>query len=143
MNKSNHMEIVAKSLGVDMEEVFRVTNDQGDLYSGLYFRITERGVEESYSGTKWRGGTNSFVLERLLIGTNTIVKLPWKPAKGEKYYIPYVSTLQERRYEEYHWAGDKTDEEYYKQGIIFRTKEEALSMTEKMLAFVREERNND
>ena len=41
------------------------------------------------------------------------------------------------------WLRSLTDEEYYKQGIIFRTKEEALAMTEKILAFVREERNND
>jgi hypothetical protein len=82
------------------------------------------------------------LLRDLMLGDFRISKLPWKPINGEKYYIPYVSINKENMYEKYCWGGDRTDEAFYEQGIVFKTKEEALAMSEKILAFVKEKREN-
>lgn len=136
----NYMAEVAALLGVEIGEVFKISDDNwtGDLY----YRLTKKnGIEYSEDNTSWKQG-EGMILRDLMLGDVRISKLPWKPINGEKYYIPYISINKENMYEKYHWGGDRTDEAFYEQGIVFKTKEEALAMSEKILAFVKEEREN-
>lgn len=137
----NHMAEVAALLGVELGEPFKITDDTHDDCQ-RYHRFTESaGIEISDDGIEWKTA-GTVILKFLLMGNVRISKLPWKPINGEKYYIPYVSINKENMYEKYHWNGDRTDEAFYEQGIVFKTKEEALAMSEKILAFVKEEREN-
>lgn len=141
----NYMAEVAALLGVEIGEVFKIkiADDEKDSYhTHYYYRLTENsGIEYSEDNINWETGA-AMTLRELLMGDIRISKLPWKPINGEKYYIPYVSINKENMYEKYHWDGDRTDEAFYEQGIVFKTKEEALAMSEKILAFVKEEREN-
>lgn len=141
----NYMAEVAALLGMEIGEVFKIkiADDEKDSYhTHYYYRLTENsGIEYSEDNINWETGA-AMTLRELLMGDIRISKLPWKPINGEKYYIPYVSINKENMYEKYHWNGDRTDEAFYEQGIVFKTKEEALAMSEKILAFVKEEREN-
>lgn len=135
---ANHIAEVAKLLDVEVGETFSI-NQMSPL---AIFRFTDKCLQTSTGSDIW-GTANSATLCKLLDGRLSIHKLPWKPINGEKYYIPYVSIFKENMYGEYHWSSDRTDEAFYKQGIIFKTKKEALAMSEKILAFIKEEREND
>ena len=144
--RKNYMAEVAKLLGVELGESFKITSDtQGD-YPGdyqNYYRFTENNCfETSVDGDKWETAT-VIVLRGILMGDARIVKLPWKPRKGEKYYTPYISTQQEGMHVTYYWNNDDIDIEHYRMGIVCKTPEEAIAMTNRMLAVAKEIREND
>lgn len=133
--RKNCMAEVAKLLGVELEEEFCIDGDEH------YFRLTDTGLGMKIGSDN----RNWFVapinaLNGLLLGENEIIKikLPWKPQIGEKYYIPYISTQPKYMYDTYDWNNDGTDIEYYRMGIVCKTKEEAVTLTKKMLAVAKE-----
>lgn len=72
---------IAKMLGVELNEEFKIKG-----YDGLTYKLTDNGLElTTVDGqkTKWfdNGAFNS-----LLKGKMEIVKLPWKPKKGDVYF---------------------------------------------------------
>ena len=79
------------------------------------------------------------VLKDILMGDIRIVKLPWKPKMDEKYYIPSIFDWDFYKYN--FWLNDECDEKYYKRGLVFKTKEEAIEMSKKMLAMAKERGN--
>ena len=135
----NHMEEVAKMFGVELGEVFKITDDNSGKYHN-YYRFTEKkGIEVSDDNIKWEANTTEvLVLKWLLIGVARIVKLPWKPRKGEKYYIPYISTQQKGMHVTYYWNNDHIDIEHYRMGLVCKTPEEAVAITMRMLDTVKE-----
>ena len=89
----NYMAEVAKLLGVELGESFKITSDtQGD-YPGdyqNYYRFTENNCfETSVDGDKWETAT-VIVLRGILMGGIRIIKLPWKRRGGEKCYVPCI-----------------------------------------------------
>lgn len=66
----------------------------------------------------------------------------WKPEIGETYFSPCVMFC-EADYDSYEWAGEPVEENWYKLGFVFRTKEEALELARKMLAVAKERVEND
>ena len=73
------------------------------------------------------------------MGDIRIVKLPWKPKMDEKYYIPSIFDWDFYKYN--FWLNDEYDEKFYKRGLVFKTKEEAIEMSKKMLAIAKERGN--
>lgn len=134
----NHIAEVAQMLGVEIEEIFKVTDDTYGAYQ-LYHRFTEsNGIEISDDGVTWERA-KAVVLKSLLMGDARIVKLPWKPKMEEKYYVPNIFDWNSwNSYDYYLWLDDKRDEEFYKRGLVFKTKEEAIEMSKKMLAMTKE-----
>ena len=146
---TNHMEEVAKLLGVELEEVFKVTDDDSGKYHN-YYRFTEKkGIEVSEDNVKWEADTaGTLVLKWLLIGVARIIKLPWKPSRHDTYYMPSVTSID--KYIKLFWTGSKNDEDSYQQGLVLRTKKEAVELAEEMLdvarkkfAMIKEARDND
>ena len=135
----NYMAEVAGLFGVELGEVFKVTDDDSGKYHN-YYRFTEKkGIEVSEDNVKWEADTTDvLVLKWLLIGVARIVKLPWKPRKGEKYYIPYISTQQKGMHVTYYWNNDHIDIEHYRMGLVCKTPEEAVAITMRMLDTVKE-----
>ena len=82
------------------------------------------------------------VLEDILIGDVRIIKLPWKPTnEGEWYYTPALDT-ESGCYTVY-WENNDTDERRYRRGLVFKTREEAIAVSKKMLDILEEVRGNE
>ena len=140
--RNNYMAEVAKLLGVELGESFKITSDtQGD-YPGdyqNYYRFTENNCfETSVDGDKWETAT-VIVLRGILMGDARIVKLPWKPRKGEKYYVPRIAIRPEDRHYYYYWSNSGVDIKRYDMGLVCKTPEEAIALTEKMLVAINEQ----
>ena len=123
---TSHMKEVAKLLGVELEEVFRLEKYES------YFRFTREYFESSLDGNNWSIAHNLTLLA-ILNGTATIKR---KPKYDEKYYIPSISNAF--GYNSFYWKGDDSDEKYYNFGIICKSKEEAIALRQKMLAVSKE-----
>ena len=134
----NRMAEIAKMFGVELGESFKITDDTHDDCQ-RYHRFTESaGIEISDDGIEWKT-VDTVILKFLLMGDARIVKLPWKPREGEKYYVPRISVLPEDRHYYYYWGNSCFDIECYKMGIVCKTKEEAIALTEKMLEAINEQ----
>lgn len=134
----NYMEEVAKLLEVEVGEVFEIY--VGGECQGCC-RFTKDRVEVLDNHCWYR--TKTETLEWLLNGTATIVKLPWKPQKGEQYYTPCIATQPKYMFSAYYWNDSVFDEEHYRMGLVRKTKEEAVALTKKMLSAAKEVKNND
>ena len=133
MNK-NHMEEVAKLLGVELEEEFHI---KGAPIEWIY-ELSDDGLIMYNEGQCH--GTLPHLLTGLLTGKNEIVKLPWKPTnKGETYYMPAID--DESGYYTVDWLNDDSDKLRYHRGLVCRTKEEAIALAKEMLAVAQEEHN--
>ena len=107
----NFMPEIAKMLGVEVGEIFKMTD-----YNSLY-RFTERGLE--FKGTA--GWCLSERIEWLLTGRNEILKLPWQPKEGDRYYFP-ATDFQYSCPET--WDNHPIDFALKEAGMAFKTKEE-------------------
>lgn len=135
--RKNCMAEVAKALGLELEEVFRIDGD------GHYFRLTDTGLGMSMVlGNKGWFVAPINALNGLLLGENEIIKLPWKPQEDEKYYVPFIATKPINIYDEHYWLNEDIDMNRYRMGLVCKTKEEATAMTKKMLAVAKEVRDN-
>ena len=130
------MEEVAKLLGVELEEVFKVTDDDSGKYHNYYKFTEKKGIEVSEDNVKWEADTAEvLVFKWLLIGVARIIKLPWKPSRHDTYYMPSVTSID--KYIKLFWTGSKNDEDSYQQGLVLRTKKEAVELAEEMLDVAR------
>lgn len=114
----NYMADVAKILGVELGEEFKIDGDE--LISGRIFKIDETSLLEKDMGNYW--GEPDTRLEELLCGDLKIVKLPWKPKNKEGYYYP-CTYEQEVFYAL--WVGSTFNYAMYNLGMCYRTREEA------------------
>ena len=139
----NYMAEVAGLFGVELGEVFKVTDDDSGKYHN-YYRFTEKkGIEVSEDNVKWEADTAEvLVFKWLLIGVARIIKLPWKPQEGEKYYVPRIAIRPYDRHYCYYWDNSGVDIKRYDMGIVYKTPEEAIALTKKMLAVAKEDRDN-
>ena len=136
---TSHMKEVAKLLGVELGEVFFIKEYPSD--SKIYLKFTENGLEQSLDKDSWTKATGR-VWERIITGALKINKLPWKPREGEKYYVPRIAVQPEDRHFYYYWTYDDINIKHYHMGLVCKTPEEAIALTEKMLAVVKEDRDN-
>lgn len=138
----NHMAEVAALLGVELGEPFKITDDTHDDCQ-RYHRFTESaGIEISDDGIEWKTA-GTVILKFLLMGNVRIVKLPWKPKMNEQYYIPCIVADTEYMFSVRSWNDKDYDNEYYRMGLVCKTKEEAIALTKKMLETAREEHFNE
>lgn len=134
---TNHMEEVAKLLGVELEEEFRIEGTHVDYI----YKISEKGLFLHCSGRDWWEEVPD-TLVQMLAGRTRIIKLSWKPQKGAPYYIPCIVTQPEYMYSVFYWSDDNYDKEYYRMGLVCKTPEEAVALTKKMIAMIQEEKKN-
>lgn len=140
---TNHMKEVAKLLGVELRETFKIADDIFGEHP-RYYRFAENVcLEASNDGVKWETA-DAGVLEDILLGDVRIIKLPWKPREDERYFYPLPS-------DKGLWGGSTwTDSNYdnirLNRGLVLKTREEAIAVAEKMLAITQEKneaRQND
>ena len=141
----NRMAEIAKLLGVKLGEVFFIKEYPSD--SKMYLKFTENGLERSLDKDSWAKGAG-WVWECIITGAFKINKLPWRPSRGDTYYMPSVTSIG--KHIKLFWTGSKNDEDSYQQGLVFRTEKEAVELAEEMLdvarkkfAMAKEARDND
>lgn len=111
---------IAHMLGVEIGEEFQIKE-----YGERIYRFTNSGLQLIYdNGVRNLNTTANMALSGLLSGVLEIVKLPWKPKKGETYYTfellggKWIVHLL-------WWAGSPNGYALLDKGWVFRTKEEA------------------
>ena len=139
---TNYMKEVAGLLGVELGESFKLIDDNGGKYHNYYRFTNEKGIEESDDNTNWESAIPG-ILKWILMREIRIIKLPWKPKMGEKYYIPRIHYNESSSATCFHWGGDTADNKFYQFGLVCKTREEAVALTKKMITMIQEEKKNE
>ena len=142
--RKNCMAEVAQMFGLELEEHFHITKKS---YENTVYKFTKDGV--AFYDNKLRTWYESVgALAGILTGETEVVKLPWKPSRDDVYYMPSVTSVG--KYIKLFWTGSRNDEGSYQQGLVLRTKKEAVELAEEMLdvarkkfAMAKEARDND
>ena len=120
---------IAKLLGVEVGEEFKVKGDDELTYTltddGLKITFA-RGIEISQVSTN-----SAFVA--LVMGKDEIVKLPWKPKKGEDYYT-FSGSDDIWRVSRQHWTCHPFDLAVLAKGWAYHTRKEAEAALPKVAA---------
>lgn len=113
---------IAKLLGVEVGEEFKVKGDDDEL---TYIFTDDDGLKITFAGgieISQISINSAFVA--LVMGKDEIVKLPWKPKKGEDYYT-FSSSDGSWRVTQQHWTCHPFDLAVLAKGWAYHTKEEA------------------
>ena len=135
----NHMAEVATLLGVEPGQSFKISDDTYGIRQSYYRLTEENGCEISDDNTSWVT-VSAEVLKWLIMGDVRISKLPWKPAIGTEYYVPSITLA--KKYDIRKWYSIEGNERHYNLGIVCKTRYEAIKLANKMLAVVKEAKNN-
>ena len=116
----NYYKRIAEMLGVELEEEFSVKNYKTNELNRPRYKITqEEGIMYSIDREKW---VRSVLLMSIINGSYSVVKLPWKPKKGEEYWH-YSEAWDEGI--PCKLEGGWFDLLLWKEGCCFKTKKEA------------------
>lgn len=125
----NYMEQVAKTLGLELGERFRLYDKSCEYDVDYYF--LEDGIYVDVVTKPYRA--NSGLLFDIVSGEYTIKRRPWKPNDEDDFY--YVEIDGEVcRYSCFR-SDDADYINYYKLGNCYRTKEDAEANIAKWKAF--------
>ena len=124
---ANHMQEIARMLGVEMGEEFEVDYGKGRVATA---KLKQSGLEVLNTNFGFYGDINRVLLEYLLNGSCTIKHKPWKPSIGEQYYFIDVDRVGWEA-----WAENVIDMTLYKLGNCYKTREEANANIDKWKAF--------
>ena len=120
---------ICKMLGVELGEEFKIKG-----YIGPFYRFDADGLKASYSCLMQKRLTfANAMLSSLLAGEVEIVKLPWKPKKGDAYYT-FEVFRGKWVVRSLWWTGAPRNYALLDKGWVFRTKEEAEDALTKVAA---------
>ena len=126
----NYYKQIAEMLGVEFGEEFKIKFDDGSTCTSKY-KLTEKGCADLEHGS-----ISDAVLGGILREKIEIVKLPWKPQKGERYWW-YSPSWKEAVYTI--WYGNLCDLVTWKVGNCFKTEEEAKTRGKELMETIRKE----
>lgn len=113
---------IAKMLGVELGEEFKIDTSGDDI-----FQITESGVwmRKSIDKEEWLEKPFEFVM--LCNGDAEIIRLPWKPKKGELVYTfcYCIGSNDKWTVTWRHWENRVEEIALLKAGWIYRSRAEA------------------
>lgn len=120
---------ICKMLGVELGEDFKIKG-----YNEQTYRFDADGLKVIYSCLmKKRLTFANAMLGSLLAGKVEIVKLPWKPKKGDGYYT-FEIFRGKWVVRSLWWTGAPCSYALLDKGWVFRTKEEAEDALTKVAA---------
>ena len=126
---ANYMPEVAKMLGVELGDKFRIKNLNGEIMGTAI--IDECGFKLLEYNVNYTNSCFQYALENLLTGEYIIERKPWKPKDDEEYQLVNhcgdVISLS--------WIDNFLCITNYKIGNCYRTKEEAEANRDKWIAF--------
>lgn len=125
---ANLMPEVARMLGVEIGEKFQI-----NLCPNVLFKFDMSGILAQEQGEASWHSANRGILQELIYGSFEIMKLPWKPRKGDVYYS--FALLGDTWVVRPLWCGDFPNEyALFDKGWVYRTKEEAEAALPKVAA---------
>ena len=111
---------IAEMLGVEIGKEFEIKGDKGLVYKF----VDDELIVNSTDDKGCSGLTANMTLVSLLKGEREIVKLPWKPKKGETYYT--FELLGSKWVVRPSWYGGFPNEyALFEKGWVYRTRTEA------------------
>lgn len=122
----NYMSEVAKMLGVELGERFKLSDDEYNYIFEYY--LSDDGIVLDGEGLAC---DSKKVLHDILCGKYIIKRKPWKPKFEEQYFSIGVDGTTESGV----WLNDFLDYSLYKIGNCYRTIEEARANRSKWGAF--------
>lgn len=116
---------ITRMLGVEIGEEFKIKGATGVDSTIFWFDLDGLHAEtcEMADVTLWQ----------LVLGNETIVKLPWKPKKGDAYYT-FEVFRGKWVVRSLWWTGAPCNYALLDKGWVFRTKEEAEDALTKVAA---------
>ena len=121
---------IAQMLGLQLGEEFKVKGD-----NELIYRLTNDGLKLTHdSGIELADVSAKVAFAALLNGKDDIVKLPWKPKKGEKYYSFDLTCKNYWIVDSYVWLNSPRDYALLGKGWVYRTEAEAEAALPKVAA---------
>ena len=114
----NHMNEVAKMLGVELGEEFEVEG-----MTGVKYRLSEEGLTIIARGTEHT--PKSIVFIDLLCGRKQIVRRPWRPKVEQEYWSVFLHQDGSWYADNYCYNGDVTDLSFILADNCFPTREAA------------------
>ena len=123
----NLIPMIAKELGVEIGEEFKLKQTSGDIKSAKY-RFRNIGDQIIYERTIFCGDWTMCSAEEvglLVLGKHEIVKLPFKPKDGETYWYVRWGHNQCVDIGYGTWTSDDIDYRHLYCGNCFRTEAEA------------------
>lgn len=125
---------IAKILGVELGEEFKIKDKHGESVSDKTYKFSENALmyfhQEDDNIYRIVSRTT---LCSLLNGNYEIVKLPWKPKKGDAYYT-FEIFRGKWVVRSLWWTGAPCNYALLNKGWVFRTKEEAEDALTKVAA---------
>ena len=120
---------IAQMLGVEIGEDFKIKG-----YNKQTYRFDADGLKVIYGCLSTKRLTFANVmLSSLLAGKVEIVKLPWKPKKGE-YYFTFVIMGDKWGVGSLHWDGFPNEYALLDKGWVYRSQAEAEAALPKVAA---------
>lgn len=121
---------IVRMLGVEIGEEFKVDRYE---YDGLTCKFAENMLmsRSDLKGAEW--GITYVILSELLAGDAEIVKIPWKPKKGDAYYT-FEIFRGKWVVRSLWWTGAPCNYALLDKGWVFRTKAEAEAALPKVAA---------
>ena len=108
---------IAKMLGVELGEEFKFEGDCRTYWFDL------DGLHSGYHVARYE---TDVILRVLLCGDKEVIKLPWKPKKGERYWT-FNTFFGSNKWSvtSFVWGDEVFDNAVFKVGWVYRTKAEA------------------
>lgn len=128
----NKMAEVAKLLGVELEKEFIVKSPKG---YNVISKLNNEGLW-GYSQSTGEYRLCNIDLCKLITGEFEIKKKPWKAELNEGYFIP--APTMGGLYKLTKNVISSEDNEFYKRGLMCKTKEQAIKTAEAMIKVARE-----
>lgn len=111
---------ICKMLGVEIGEEFKVEGEDA-----LTYRFTDDKLKVTYDGgVEISNISTNSAFVNLVDGQDEVVKLSWKPKKGEDYYT-FGGSDSSWRVSQQHWTCHPFDLALFEKGWVYRTRAEA------------------
>ncbi len=124
---------IAKILGVELYEEFEIKDRHGEFISDKTYKFGKNTLLYCYQDDDICYAASRTTLQSLLNGKYEIVKLPWKPKKGE-YYFTFVIMGDKWGVGSLHWDGFPNEYALLDKGWVYRSQAEAEAALPKVAA---------
>ena len=131
----NYYKQIAEMLGVKLEEEFKLKPSCLEKPWNSLYRFSTDGLENKYSNCAWVKCEKG-AIDQILIGQTEVIKIPWKPKKGETYWH-YSEVWKE--VVSFEWEDCLYDFLLWKAGNCFKTKEEGDAKAKEIIEKIRKE----
>lgn len=120
---------IARMLGVELGEEFKVKDEDA-----LTYRFTDDGLKVTYDGgIEISNISTNSAFVALVEGQDEVVKLSWKPKKGDVYFT-FALMGDKWGTHSYWWGGFPDEYALLDKGWIYRTEKEAEAALPKVAA---------